>query len=590
MIRVLSFVVAIFLGTITPPLAAQVKNFVPVKGETLGNPSPDDWLMYSRTYDAQRFSPLKQINRQNVGELRMAWSRGMAPGTIENIPLVYRGILYLINGGNAVQALDATNGDLIWEYQHKPAKPQAAGRAGTNSLAIYEDLIFFAAPDGNLAALSARTGELRWETPAHEGQQTSGPLVVDDKVITARYGNTSRADCYIAAQDAQTGKEVWRFYTTPATGEPGGDSWGDVPVEKRIASAWGLPGTYDPARKLIYWGISNPIPTSRIERHGSPDAIPNASPADLYTDSTVALNLETGKLAWYYQHLPGDDWGKDQTYERMLVQTPLNPERKFVRWINPKIPRGETRDLAISFGEPGGMWALDRSTGQFLWATPFPYRIPEFYLSKIDVGTGKTYLNEDMIFQKPGERHLICFFNTRSPWPAAYHPGTNSLYVPFIDSCLDITQGGRRVSVPPPGSEQAGSNRSIRELDALPDAIPFTALAKVNLATGETVRFETGSAPGNGAILATAGDLIFWGDLNRRFKAFDAESGKVLWESILGGTISVSTITYAVDGKQYVAVMTGDTLALPGLLQKTPRFKPPLGYSAFYVFALPDKR
>jgi alcohol dehydrogenase (cytochrome c) len=590
MIRFFFFFMSFVFGAAAPMLMAQVKNFEPVTQQMLVEPSPDDWLMYSRTYDAQRFSPLKQINRQNVSQLRMVWTRGMAPGTTENIPIVYRGNLYVINGGNAVQALDATTGDLIWEYQPKTAKPQTTRRTSTNTIAISDELIFFSPSDGSLAALSAQTGELRWELPAGEGQQTSGPLVVEGKVITAHSGTLSRSDCFISAHEAKSGKELWKFYTAPAAGEPGGDSWGDVALEKRLVSSWGLPGTYDPVRKLVYWGIANPMPTSRIERHGSPDSIPHSAPADLYSNSTVALNPETGKLAWYYQHLPGDDWGKDQNYERILVQTPLNPDRKFVRWVNPKIPRGEVRDVAISVGDPGGMWALDRATGQFLWATPFPYKIPEFYLSKIDVETGKTFLNEDLLFSKPGERHLVCFFNSRGNWPTAYHPGTNSLYVPYIDSCLDMIQGGRRVSAPPPGSEQAGANRSLRELNALPEAISFTALARVNVATGEIVRFDTGQAPGNGAILATGGDLIFWGDLNRRFKAFDADTGKLLWESILGGTVSTSTITYAVGGKQYVAVMTGDTPAMTVLLQKTPRFKPPLGHTAIYVFALPDQR
>jgi alcohol dehydrogenase (cytochrome c) len=582
------FSACLLLAAGTQSLCAQIKNLSPVTQEMLLNPSPDDWLMYSRTYDAQRFSPLNQINRQNVDRLAMAWTRGMAPGTQENIPLVYHGVMFILNGGSALQALDATNGNLLWEYQRPAAGPRPVSRANTSTIAMYGDLIFYTTPEGNLVALVARTGELRWEVAPGPGQQVSSPLLVEGKVVTGRSGAV-RADCYLVAHDALTGKEVWRFSTTAAPGEPGGDSWGEATADSRRASAWGLPGTYDPARKLIYWGIAGPMPVSRIERHGKPDAIPRSAPAELYTNSTVALNADTGRLAWYYQHLPGDDWGKDQNYERTLLKTPVSPDPRFVRWINPKITSGETRDIAISAGEPGGMWALDRATGQFLWATPFPYRIPEFFLSRVDAATGRTQLNENLLFGKPGDRRLVCFFNTRSSWPPSYHPGKNSLYIPYIDSCLDVTQGGRRLSVPPPGSEQAGANRSIRELELLADPISFTALAKVNVATGEIKTFNTGPAPGNGAVLATAGDLIFWGDLNRGFKAFDADSGKVLWQATIGGTVSVSALTYAVGARQYVAVMTGDTLALPALLQKTPQFKPPLGYSALYVFALPEK-
>jgi len=572
-----------------PPMGVRtVENYVPVSQQMLTNPNPDDWLMYSRTYDAQRFSPLDQINRQNVDQLRIAWTRGMAPGTVESIPIVHMGVLYVVNSKADVQALDATNGDLIWNYERKLPENLAGDPAGFNSLAIFEDLVFYCAPDGYLVALDAASGKLRWEAKAGSVQHSSGPLVVDGKVITGHAGEESRADCYVVAHDARTGKELWKFYATAGPGEPGGNSWGDMPLEKRMSSLWGLPGTYDPERGLLYWGIANPIPRTRIERHGAADAIPTSAPAELYSDSTIALDARTGKLAWYYQHVPGDDWGKDVSFERTLLRTAVNPDRRFVRWINPKVSKGEERDVLFVMGEPGGMWALDRTSGQFLWGTPFPERLPEFYLSKIDAQTGATYINEYRLFKEPGERNIICFFNARSPWPPAFNPTTNALYVPYIDSCLDITQGGNQLSVPLPGSEQAGANRSIRELAVLENPISFTAMAKVNAATGEVSRFDTGPAPGNGAMLATAGNLVFWGDLNRRFKAFDGDSGKILWESILGGTVSVSTVTYAVNGKQYIAVMTGNSRGTEMLLQKTPQFKPPRDNNAIYVFALPD--
>ena len=600
-IRSVLGVVLTVLGILAPPVLAQmkklpkfpvrqasppIKNYTPVTRKMLLNPGPDDWLMFSRTYDAQRFSPLDQINRRNVNQLRMVWTRGLAPGTTEGIPLVHGGVMYVLDGSNSVQALDAANGKLLWEYSRKISDPPEDDVSSLNNLAMYEDLVFYSAPDGYLVALDAATGSMRWETETGPVRHSSGLLVVEGKVLSGRGGGDSRSDCRIVAYDAKTGKEVWKFHPTAAPDEPGGDTWGDLPEERRSASIWGLPGTYDSARGLLYWGISSPIPSSRLERHGKSDAVPNAAPAELYTNSTVALKAETGELVWYYQHLPGDDWGTDLSYERVLLSTPFKPERRFLRWINPDIARNEVKDAIIAVGEPGGMWALDRLTGQFLWATPFPHRIPEFYLSKVDARTGRTHLNEYQLLSEPGDRHVVCYFNTRSPWPPAYNPGTNSLYIPYIDSCLDITQGGRQLSVPIPGSEQAGANRSIRELSILENPISFTAVAKLNVATGEIKRFDTGPAPGNGAMLATAGDLVFWGDLNRRFKAFDADSGKILWESILGGTVSVSTITYAVKEKQYVAVLAGDSRGSSRLLQKTPQFKPPLDHHAIYVFAL----
>ncbi len=586
MMRTLFVVTSIVLAVLTPAAWAQVDNFMPVTQEMLLNPSPDDWLMFSRTYDSQRFSPLDQINRQNVGQLRVAWVRGMGPGMHENIPIVHQGVLYVVNPEAVVQALDATNGDLIWEYRRSLPEDLSefirnAGRART--VAIYEDLIFFTAPDGYLVGLDARTGEVRWETMVQDYrsymQHTSGPIVVEGKVITGRSCPEAGARCFIAAHDAFTGKELWRFHTAPAPGEPGGDSWGDVPVERRMTSPWGLPGSYDPVRKLVYWGIANPKPHTRIKRHdGNPDAVPRSAPAELYSNSTVALDPDTGKLVWYYQHLPGDDWDSDHTHERILLRTPFNPNPDAVKWINPQIPRGQERDIVVSVGEPGGMWVLDRGQGQFLWSSPFPYDTPYFHVSDIDVETGKTYINWEQVLKKDGERHLICYSNTKSYWPMAYHPGKNSLYIPYFDVCIERTgdlqtaNGHVRTTIPRPGSD--------------PNAL--AGIAKVNMDTGQIQRLYTTPVPGNGAMLATAGELIFWGDINRRLRAFDADSGKILWEKILGGIIQNSTITYSVKGKQYLAVLTGDGASgTSGPLRLNPELKPPRGHNAIYVFALP---
>ena len=554
---------------------AQVRNFKPVTQEMLQTPSPDDWLMFSRTYDAQRFSPLDQINRRNVGGLRMAWVRGMGPGQTETIPIVHEGVMYVVEPGAIVAALDATTGDLLWEYKRKvPANVASVAR--TKNLAIYQDLVFYTAPDA-VVGLDARTGERRWEATTDGRGNTSGPIVVEGKVLSGGACAGKRENCFLVAHDALTGKEIWRFYTTPAPGEPGDETWGGAALDKRMASTWGLPGTYDAARKLVYWGIANPMPDQRIARHnGNPDGVGRRAPADLYSNSTVALDPATGRLAWYYQHLPADDWDSDYTHERILLRTRISPDPKFVKWINPDVRRGEERDVAVTVGEAGGLFVLDRATGQFLWATPFPYDAPEFVISDIDVRTGKTSINWNLVFKQPGEHHVICYWNTRSYWPTAYSTATNSLYVPYIDNCRDLaiagTAGRDRWSVVPrPGSD--------------PHAL--TGLAKINLTTGEVLRFDVGRAPGMGAVLATAGGLIFHGDMSRRFRAFDAATGDQLWEAILGGNVSVSTITYAVDGKQYVAVMTGDNLKVPELAKEVPELRTPAGHNAIYVFTLP---
>jgi alcohol dehydrogenase (cytochrome c) len=333
-----------------------------------------------------------------------------------------------------------------------------------------------------------------------------------------------------------------------------------------MASAWGLPGSYDPQRKLMYWGVANPRPHTRMKRHGGdPDGTARSAPADLYSNSTIALGLD-GKLSWYYQHLPGDDWDSDFTHERMLLRTSINPDSNDVKWINPKAPRGQQRDVIVSVGEPGGLWVLDRDSGQFLWASPFPQDTPYFVVSKVDIETGKTYINWDQVIKGEGDKHIVCFQNTRTYPSIAYHPGNNSLYIPYTKLCTERAGAMK--------TENGATSKNI----PMPGADPKTlaGIAKVNLSTGHVQQFYTAPETGTGAVLATAGDLIFYGDQNRRFRAFDSESGKILWETILAGAIENSTITYAIQGKQYVAVMTGDGSR-----------SAPENQTAVYVFALP---
>lgn len=555
---------------------AQQHGFIPVTNEMLLDPDPADWLMFSRTYDAQRFSPLGQINTGNVAKLQMAWARGLPDGMTESIPLVHAGVMYLIAPGAHVQALDATTGDMIWQYDRPVEVKVLAEQARSKALAIYDDLIFFTAPDSYVVALDARTGSVRWQAQTDRRGHTSAPIVVRGKVISAGTCAGSRDNCYIVAHDAHTGAELWRFYTTPAPGEPGDESWRGAELKNRMASPWGLPGSYDPDRDLIYWGIANAMPDLRMQRHGGdPAGTGLEAPADLYSNSTVALRPETGELFWYYQHLPGDDADLDHTHERTLVHTRLNPDPRFVKWINPGIRPGEERDVSVMISEGGGIFVNDADSGEFLWAMPFPYDTPLSMLADIDVKTGITKLRWKLVTKKRGEPRTVCYWNTRSYWPTAYHPGTNSLYTSYIDNCREMTGAtGRRswFPVPRPGSD--------------PDAL--TGMAKINLETGEVMFFDRGRAPGNGAVLTTAGNLVFHGDMSRRFRAFNAITGERLWETILGGNVSVSTISYAVGGKQYVAVMTGDNVKVPELLDEVPDLDLPRGHNEIYVFALPD--
>ena len=567
---------------------ARAADYKPVTQEMLANPPAADWLQISRTYDEQRYSPLDQINKSNVAKLQMVFSRGLPPGTLESTPLVHDGVMYLIEPGANLLAVDATTGDEIWEYKRDypkdmATKIRAANLSRSKVPAIFEDMIYFTAPDGYVVAVDARTGKLRWETKAFEletkTEHSGGLIVADGKVISNRTCVT-RAGCFIAAHDARTGKELWKFYNTAGAGEPGGDSWGDMETERRVASSWGLPGSYDPKRRVLYWAVSNPIPYTRLKRHnGRADAVPNVSPSELYSNSTLALDVDTGKLIWYYQHLPGDDWDSDHIHERTLIRTKVSPDPKFIKWINPKIPNGEEHDIVVDVAEAGDIFALDQQTGQFLWAAPFPYDVPNLNMKAIDVETGRTHINDALVFKTDGDRSVGCYQNTRSYWATSYDPKNNSLYVPFQDACLDMTADTSK----PLGF---GPRFGIRRPGIAEDK--FMGMMKIDMATGEMKRIFSQAAPGNGSALTTAGDLLFWGDLNRRFRAFDPDTGKVLWEAIVGGMVMTSTITYAVNGRQYVAIFTGEGQSgTRNLLEMAPSVKTVRGHNAIYVFALP---
>jgi alcohol dehydrogenase (cytochrome c) len=477
----------------------------------------------------------------------------------------------------------ATTGDLIWEYVRDYPKDVKAQAGRNKSLGIFEDMIYFAAPDGMLVGLDAKTGKERWATKVDDGGQTAGGiLVADGKVMTNRTCiQGTRPQCFIAAHDAKTGKEVWRFHTTAGEDEPGGDTWGKLPTEQRAASPWGLPGSYDPKRKTTYWGIANPDPYTRLSRHGAHDAMPFTSPVDLYSNSTVALDVSTGRLKWYYQELPGDDWDADHNQERILARIKLDPDPKHVKWISEALPRGQERDVVISVAEGGGMFVVDADSGKFLWAHPFPYDVPDFNISGVDPKTGATRINSEKLFKKDGDSMLGCYHNVRGLWSIAYNPKNNSLYVPFQDQCLTMsanlkakTGWGPRRGVMRPGI----------------DPNKYMNLAKIDMSTGEMKILYSQAQASAGSALVTAGDLLFWGDQNRRFRAFDADSGEMLWESLVGGMIMNSTITYAVNGKQYVMIFTGEGQSVSagplGLTQKSMP-KAVRGHNSVYVFALP---
>lgn len=574
---------------------AQSVNENSVTQEMLLNPDPADWLLFNRTYDNHRFSPLDEVNKNNVDQLKMAWSRGMSPGTQEIIPLVHQGVMFIIHPAYEddyilVQALDATNGDLVWEYRRDIADDisEYASITRNRVMSIYQDKLYYSTPDGYIVALGVDNGELHWEAKEHDytkgTKNTTGPMVAGGKVITGRnceYGEDNREECFIAAHDAMSGDEVWRFIVPAGPDDPGGDTWGDKSAGSRTCSPWGLPGGYNHEQNLIYWMVGNSSPHTRYKRyHGNPFAIPLSSPTELYCNSTLALDVNTGELAWYYQHLPGDDWDYDPAHEQIRFTSAFNPDPESVKWINPNIPRGVEREMVVGAGESGGLWVLDAITGEFLWAMPFPFDDPDFYIADIDIESGQTSIHRDKILT--GDDHVlekICFANTRSYWPMAYDSGRNALYVPYHDAC-----DKRRAAL------MTGNGHIMQGfIRTGADADDWVGIAKIDMETGKIDRIHTQRTPSNGAVLLTAGDLLFWGDMDRRLRAFDPDNGAVLWESVVGGIIQNSTITYAVDGKQYIAVLTGEGTGGTGSkVALVPEMEFVRGHNAIYVFALTE--
>ena len=572
----------------------EVRPFAPVTDAMLRNPDPDDWLMIHRTYDFQGYSPLDQITRENVDQLQLVWIRAMDAGPQEIRPLVHDGVMYVAHAGSDhLQALDATTGDLIWDFTRQaPEDLRQYATVGnrTRSISIYGSHILHLTADSHLIALDAQTGELAWESQLADYRDgithSSGPTVLEGKVLSGRACSSANltSRCFIAAHDSNDGTELWRMYTAAGADEPGGQTWGNVPTSRRgHVSPWGVPGSYDPALGLAYWGIAVPLPFTRIMRRGTWD-VGDGTPCELYSNSTVALDVNTGELEWYYQHLPCDDWDMDFVQERTLIDTVVNPDPDAVMWINPKIAgTAEERKVVVTMGEPGGLFVLDRETGEFLWATPFPYTSTErFVISDIDPETGQVFINMDLVARELGQQFIICGHNVKGWWSWSYSPLTRLLYIPINRACLNQTANERTVSgtgprftIPEPGFEEDGHLTEIRAID---------------ISTGREAWRYTQRAPNAGSTLATGGNVVFFGDLHRRFHAFDAETGEVLWETILGSQITGYPVTYAVGGRQYLTVPVGGGLGMSRLSNYAPDLEAPSGTSNMLVtFALPQR-
>lgn len=574
-------------------LHAQSSNdFTPVTDAMLANPSPDDWLMWRRTLDGWGYSPLNQITRDNVGSLSLAWTRALRTGSMEGTPLAYDGVIYMPNSSDAIQAIDAVTGDLKWEYLRDlpdDVYDFVGGNARNNrNIAIYDRFIVNTSDDDYAFALDATTGELAWETQIFDYRVTpaghsSGPIVADGKMISGRSCRPAGGpeSCVIVAHDARTGEELWRRRTVPAPGEPGDETWGGVPFEQRIHVGTWMPPSYDPDLRLIYQGTSVTSPAPKFLLGG----IDNKH---LYHNSTLALDVDTGEIRWYYQHL-NDHWDLDHPFERMLVDTAVTPDSSAVSWINPNLRPGEVRKVMTGIpGKTGVVYTLDRVTGEFLWATP---TVPQNVISSIDGATGAVTENSEVVFSGLGQEVLACpTWAGGKDWEAgAYSPLTNTMYFPLRNTCARMLstenpQGERELALTEGGQRPLAIYALAARHQIAPGTEQLGSIHAISVETGETAwLFEQRAA--TQSLVTTGGGLIFGGDANGRFRAFDQETGDVLWEINLGSPVTGYPVSFAVDGRQYVAVATGTGAGIN--LRMTPELRPSRGNNLF-VFALPE--
>ncbi len=562
-VRIALFLLPVLAGGLL--LFAQVKEFRPVTETMLRNPAPGDWLNWRRTDNAWGYSPLDQINRQNVTQLQLAWSWAMDDtGANEATPLVYDGIMYLPNPRGVIQALDAATGDLIWQYRpaaSKAAEGSDASRGIQRNIAIFGDKIFATTGDAHIIAVDARTGKLAWDTKVANSElgygYTSGPIVVRGKVIAGMSGCTRYKEdvCFISAHDAATGKEVWRTSTIARPGEPGGDTWGDLPLTFRAGGDAWIPGSYDPETNLVYWATAQAKPWARVARGTDGDA--------LYTNSTLALDPDTGKMKWYYQHLPGETQDMDEVFESILVDA------------------GGRKSL-FKMGKLGILWQLDRTNGQFIHATDLGYQT----IVQVNAQTGKVTYLPGKIPQLGVELEMCPSTAGFKSWRAmSYNPQTRAFYIPMNLNCEKGTFGPVEKVVGKGGTGPV-QRADYKHPESGGNLGEFLAM---DSQTGKVLWRQRTPSPSNTAALSTAGGVVFGGDWDRHMYAYDATAGKILWQTRLPTSAQGFPITYLAKGKQYVAMPTGlgggswSTL-IP--LELAPEIKRPNSGNGIFVFAL----
>lgn len=512
---------------IAPPAGSQVRYEEIVQGPGA------NWLTYHGDYKGWRYSRLKQITHDNVARLVPKWTYHVeGANRLETTPLVFDGVMYVTNT-NEVDALDARTGRRIWQYRDDQSSQQSVNRG----VAVLGDRVYFLTGDVHLVALQRNTGAVLWHkqyAPADKAYSaTLAPLALKDRVIVGVAGGDSGIRGFVAALSASTGEELWRFWTIPARGETGAETWNGFPAEYGGGATW-MTGTYDPNLNLIYWPTGNPWPDLYDqERHGD----------NLYTCSVVAIDADTGKLKWYFQFTPHD------THDWDAQSTPVLVDLDF---------QGRRRKLLLHPNRNGFFYVLDRTNGQFLHATPFVKKLN--WATGVDA-KGRPIEVPDMEPTPAGKKVCPSMVGAANWMSPSFDPETGLLYVPVLEQCDLYT---RSDSAPDPMKELMGTGSA--QIPSEPGQFFLRAL---DPKTG-ALRWEypmTGPVTMSAGAVSTAGGLVFFGDDDGQLVALNAQTGKHLWHYFMGQTLTASPITFSVDGKQYVCIASATDIFAFGLFE-----------------------
>jgi alcohol dehydrogenase (cytochrome c) len=523
------------LPPVQAPMPDILKAYSPVTEERLRKPSDADWLMIRRTYDGWGYSPLNEITPANINRLQPAWvfATGVSSGH-EAAPVVNNGVMFISTPSHRVVAIDARTGTILWRYIKEVAENVVAPHPTSRGVALYGDKVFFAANDAVLVALNARTGEQAWTAKVAENKNgyymTLAPLVAGGTVMVGASGGELGVRGFVAAYDPDNGRELWRTYTVPAPGEPGSETWPKGDQWKNGGAPVWVTGNYDPETNLAYWGTGNGGPWMGDQRPGD----------NLYATSTIAIDVTTGRIKGHHQYHPNDSWDWDEVSPPILVD--------YRR-------QGRTIKGLIDVARNGYLWFLERTDGPINFIEGKPY-VKQNVFRSLDPKTGRPDIDPA---RKPGTGKTADFCPSHwggKNWPPiAFSPLTRMIYIPANEN-LCGTLVGRPASYTP-GSSYTGATSTLYLADG---ADHIGEVQAWHVDTGQRVWTHTyGRSSANwGPMLATGGGLVFSGGTNdRKFHAFDAATGKLLWEYPTNSGITGQPASFMIDGKQYIAVLSG---------------------------------